>query len=47
MMNNIDIITSWIISIVTSVIFLILDLGYLRLDESFNKKMLIRVNVTE
>jgi hypothetical protein len=46
-MNNIDIMESWIISIVAKVIVLILDLGYLRLDESFNKKMLIIVNITE
>lgn len=46
-MNNIDIITSWIISIVANVIVLILDLGNSRLDESFSKKMLIKVNTTE
>jgi hypothetical protein len=47
MMNNTDIIASCTISIATNVIFLILNFGYLRLDESFNKKMLIRVNITE
>ena len=46
MMNSIDIITSWIINFVAMVV-LILDLGIQELDESFSKKMLIKVNTTE
>jgi hypothetical protein len=47
MMNNIDIIASCTISIATNVIFLNLNFGNLRVDESFNKKALITVNITE
>jgi hypothetical protein len=46
-MNNIDIIRSWLINIVTNKSVLILGINESTLRENFNKKMLIIVNITE